>query len=580
MAKRGPKYRFYAVKNGREGPRVYTTWDECAKNTQRISNAVFKGFNCIEDAEEFIAIMIANGVQPPPAPLLTHVPPATEADIPALAIPRIEPAAVKLSQDQKRVLTRVKKGQSVFFTGSAGTGKSLLMREIIDYKSGRQSRRLGITATTGIAACNIEGTTLHSWSGLMPNTKDGKDLAGKLFGQKMMKNTLERWKETDTLIIDEISMLDGDLFDTLEECARCIRHNDEPFGGIQLIISGDFCQLPPVPDRSGKPMKFAFDAQSWERCMGEPIFLKKVFRQKEQTFVDMLNEMRFGKLNPDTIDRFYKLSRPVTYTDGIEPTGLYSTRMEVNAANMDRLRRLPGPGKVYQARDRSGIDSKGKHVSEKTMDELLEKRTIAPKDIELRIGAQVMLIKNLVQGVLVNGSVGNVTAFRTPLEAHHERMAIAGVQPPEPGMSLGAREKEKFDRAKELQWPVVRFANGRELLCIPAEFTVENADGGMEAAREQIPLIHAWALSVHKSQGQTLERVLVDLRRTFEKGQAYVALSRATRMDQLQVLNFSPDKVRAHPRVLEWYNEVPPQPEVVDISDEDMDEEFDVAFID
>ncbi|KAL1675464.1 hypothetical protein EV122DRAFT_183394, partial [Schizophyllum commune] len=125
------------------------------------------------------------------------------------------------------------------------------------------------------------------------------------------------------------------------------------------ILSGDFCQLPPVP-LDGKAVKFAFDAESWYPCMGPPVILTKVFRQKEQTFVDMLNEMRFGNLRPETIEKFRQLARPVTYTDGIEATGLYSTRVEVEGANMKRLRELPGPGKIFRSTDRAGRDSNGK----------------------------------------------------------------------------------------------------------------------------------------------------------------------------------------------------------------------------
>jgi len=339
-----------------------------------------------------------------------------------------------------------------------------------------------------------------------------------------------------TLIIDEISMIDGTLFDKLESLARSLRWDSRAFGGIQLILSGDFCQLPPVPDRGPRgeeiPATFAFEANSWNRCVGQPMNLTQVFRQKDQAFVDMLNAIRFGKTSVSTARAFRQLSRRVTYDDGIEPTELFPTRAEVDYANRTRLEQLPDKPHIYEARDIPGLDSNGKRVSIAHMERLLD-RMVAPKILELKVGAQVMLIKNLKQGVLVNGSLGKVVAF-TSLERADDL-------------------PERSDRIPSgVTWPAVQFTNGMQMVISPVDFTVQNANGEMEAGRSQVPLILSYALSVHKSQGQTLERLKVDLRRTFEKGQAYVALSRATTMERLQILNFDPDKIVAHPRVLEW----------------------------
>ncbi|KAI6136943.1 P-loop containing nucleoside triphosphate hydrolase protein [Pisolithus sp. B1] len=304
----------------------------------------------------------------------------------------------------------------------------------------------------------------------------------------------------------------------------------------QLVVSGDFCQLPPVPDRdkNGVPMPaiFAFEARSWGRCIPRPVVLIKVFRQKEQSFVDMLNLLRWGVTNSEVVQAFRALARPVSYTDGIGPTELYPLRAEVERANRTRLDALPGSGTRYDATDTPGINSYGEKVSLPQMERLLD-RLVAPRSILLKVGAQVMLIKvgrfllrknccdavileNLVQGQLVNGSVGQVIGFRTPQEASQSLTDIGTEE------SLKGNKAEALravTRCNDAKWPVVRFTNGRELLCVPAEFTVNNAYGEMEASRWQVPLILAWALSVHKSQGQTLERVKVDLGRTFEKGQ-------------------------------------------------------------
>ncbi|KAK7064560.1 P-loop containing nucleoside triphosphate hydrolase protein [Favolaschia claudopus] len=326
-------------------------------------------------------------------------------------------------------------------------------------------------------------------------------------------------------------MVDGQLFDKLEEIARILRRNDAPFGGIQLVLSGDFFQLPPVPNRNGDeiiPPTFAFDARTWNTCIDRPMILNRVFRQKDQTFVNLLNAMRFGKM--ENLEPFRALARTVEYTDGIKPTELLSRRDEVDRVNITRLNDLPGNCETYQAHDMAGLNSKNERISTQQMDKLLE-RLVVPKSI----GLKVMLVKNLSQGRLVNGSTGQVVGFSTAFDAIQRHLEVAK-------LDINAPPPPELARSTQL-WPVVKFVNGVEMLMVPQEFTINNADGGMEARRDQ----------VHKSQGQTIERVKVDLKNTFEKGQAYVAISRATTMEHLQILNFHPSKVVAHPRVLQWY---------------------------
>jgi len=202
----------------------------------------------------------------------------------------------------------------------------------------------------------------------------------------------------------------------------------------------------------------------------------------------------------------------------------------------------------FYAEDRPGFDERGERVSSRKMARLLN-RLVALPTVVLKIGAQVMLIKNLVQGHLVNGTTGKVIGFLTRFAAARRRLLLAGRDKPEDYRLAAVKRCDTL-------WPLVMFTNGSEYLCVPEVFSVTGARGNVEASRTQVPLILAWALSVHKSQGQTLERVRVDLRNTFEKGQAYVALSRATRLDQLEVRNFDPLKVMAHPRVVEWYEEL------------------------
>ena len=227
-----------------------------------------------------------------------------------------------LSEEQRGILKAVvDEGKSVFFTGSAGTGKSVLMKQIIAKlrdKYVREPDRVAVTASTGLAACHIEGTTLHSFAGAGLAKEPAPELVKKI---KRNARTKSRWQRTKVLIIDEISMVDGDLYDKLEYIARAIRNNGRPFGGIQLVITGDFFQLPPVPDR-GRAAKFAFDAATWNTTIEHTILLNHVFRQKDPAFANILNEIRLGKLTPESIKEFQRLSRPLQYEDEITATEL------------------------------------------------------------------------------------------------------------------------------------------------------------------------------------------------------------------------------------------------------------------
>ena len=233
------------------------------------------------------------------------------------ALPR-----VFLSDEQKQVLELVaEKKKSVFFTGSAGTGKSVLLREIIEklvVKHKREPDRVAVTASTGLAACNVGGVTLHSYAGIGLGKEDVPTLVKKI---KRNAKAKQRWMRTKVLIVDEISMVDGDLFDKLEAIARAVRNNGRPFGGIQLVITGDFFQLPPVPDY-GKVAKFSFDASTWNTSIEHTIGLTQVFRQKDPVFANMLNEMRLGRLTQKSIDSFRSLNRPLGFVDDFEATEL------------------------------------------------------------------------------------------------------------------------------------------------------------------------------------------------------------------------------------------------------------------
>lgn len=460
-----------------------------------------------------------------------------------------------LSNEQRRVLELVvEKGQSVFFTGAAGTGKSVLMRAIIadlKKKFARDPERVAVTASTGLAACNIGGITLHSFSGIGLGKEDAAALVKKVRRNPKAKN---RWLKVKCLIIDEVSMVDGELFDKLSQIGRLIRNNGRPWGGIQLIITGDFFQLPPVPEGGQRDVKFAFDASTWSTSIDHTIGLTEVFRQKDPEFARMLNEMRIGEISAATEKSFKSLSRPLKFDDGLDMSQLYPTRAQVESSNASRLRALPGELRRFEAMDSGDPQNR---------DRLLA-NMMAPKALDLKIGAQVMLIKNWDES-LVNGSLGKVIAF-SDLKAFE--MKDAGEYDADMDDAMAkARQKlkmfSKSDGESESDgqvFPVVQFIGtdgmARVVLVQPEDWKVELPNGEVQATRSQLPLILAWALSIHKAQGQTLERVTVDLGKVFEKGQAYVALSRATSQHGLQVLNFNKHKVMAHPKVCNFYKQL------------------------
>ena len=503
-----------------------------------------------------------------------------------------------LSKEQETVLQRVLLGISLFYTGSAGTGKSVLLRSII--KALRQKYKTGVavTASTGLAACNIGGITLHSFGGIGLGSGTVDSLVKKI---RRNKKATKRWMETKVLIIDEVSMVDGELLDKLNEIAKKFRRNNAPFGGIQVVACGDFYQLPPVVKKTGldgeinEDMEafFSFECLAWKETIQQTIILKEVFRQKgDQVFIDMLNEMRDGRISDRTVREFQRLSRPLSCPRGIVPAELYATRYEVENANKRRLQALPGSESRYRAIDTGTLPEPQKST--------LLANFLAPQELSLKKDAQVMCIKNFDE-TLVNGSLGTIIDFMdkdTYMKAFGPETGSgagvgAGAEPAldENGKlkdfvfnddefsavttgsltqkNLSEEEKQKAERKSKLhddlkgdfkdrKFPLVKFlapdgVNTRIVLVEPEEWTVEDEDGHVLVSRTQFPLMLAWSLSIHKSQGQTLTKVKVDLKKVFETGQSYVALSRATSREGLQVLNFNAFKVRSHPKVVKFY---------------------------
>ncbi len=305
-----------------------------------------------------------------------------------------------------------------------------------------------MTASTGLAAVNIGGTTLHSFSGIGLGT----DSVDKLIGlNKTRPKNRKKWESAKILIIDEISMLSADLWDKIEEIARAVRDNDDPFGGIQLIVCGDFLQLPPVSKRGRDRERFCFQSESWSRCMTVQIELRQVFRQANQSTVTMLNELRRGICSPSTAallrSRLVSANAPIASKDneGVEPTRLYSHNADVDTENRSRLERLPGDEAVFDAKD-----------SPKKAPSNVFRNFRAPKRLALKVGAQVILLKNDGKTGLVNGSRGVVIGFQSqarakaiskapsspspsPIDSSTRTTRMVIMEPPIDGSSIGKR---------------------------------------------------------------------------------------------------------------------------------------------
>ncbi|KAF5679187.1 mitochondrial dna helicase [Fusarium heterosporum] len=468
----------------------------------------------------------------------------------------LRPDGESLNEEQQAVFNLVvNQGESVFFTGPAGSGKSFLLKRIIKslgFKYFAEKDSVGVTASTGIAAQNIGGTTLHRFAGVGLGQAPTLKLINDILDSDFKK---QRWLDVRVLVVDEISMIDCLFFDKLDAIARAIRGTDLPFGGIQLVLCGDFFQLPPVTKGSddGSP-RFCFESKAWNRALQHTINLSHIYRQRDPEFTKMLNQIREGCLSPVTTEKFKRLQRSVA-GDGVECTELFPLRREADRANARRLQSINGKAYNYTA-------GHGGTVKNPDIRKMLLSDCIAPEYLTLKEGAQVMLLKN-IDSSLVNGSQGSVIGFSNKHSFLHEDWDNGG---PYHNM-VSSRELDEMIEDRLTFYPVVRFVmpDGikRTHFCEPAEWGVERwvadpfAEDGWRveklATRTQVPLLLAWALSIHKAQGQTLDRVKVDLDRVFETGQAYVALSRSRSIDGLQVLNFDPDKVTVHPKAKAFY---------------------------
>lgn len=416
----------------------------------------------------------------------------------------------QLSEEQKKALDVVSSGQNLFLTGAGGTGKTFLLNLIIEQLRERYSHKsVFVTATTGVAALNLAGSTLHSFAGFGISINDP---------QKMLKDCKTfirtRWRQTRALVIDEVSMLDAKTYDVLEEFARGVRQSNLPWGGIQLVLSGDFFQLPPVTP--GEKPAFCFQGERWRHSDLVVIRLVRVFRQHgDPEFASILAEIRRGEVSDRAKELLASCVRPPPPGE-ILPTILHSHRANSQEENQQFFDSLcSSPIHQYESKDRG--DEKYRST--------LDRSCQAPKTLYLRKGAQVMLLCNIPDLQLVNGSRGVVKS----LDENAIKVDF-----------FGHSNNVGDEKLISVSVPVKRF-----------EYRLGDK---VLATRDQFPLQLAWSSTIHKAQGLSLDFVEVVVNEAFAEGQVYVALSRATSLKGLFLREpLDPSRVRANQEVIKFY---------------------------
>ena len=449
---------------------------------------------------------------------------------------------------QSSALDILKTGQNVFLTGSAGSGKTYTLNQYINYLRARRVP-VAVTASTGIAATHMNGTTIHSWSGI--GIKD--ELSDRDLTNLSRKQFLaDRLKDTAVLIIDEISMLHAKQLNLVNQVLKHVRKNDAAFGGIQVVVAGDFFQLPPIGSKGeSNREKFAFMSEAWLDAKFHICYLSEQHRQVSEAanggldLDDILNQIRRQEV---TFEAIAALEATFDQNVDINRTRLYTHNLNVNKINDKELAALEGETMRFEATATG--DSK--------LVETLKKTVRTQDELILKVGAKVMFIKNNTELGVSNGTMGELIGFAAvkiddskdtsdDLIEDTAQDAIAKNTKNKAKKDKESKEKPKDKKPTTQKMPVVRLNSGREVIAEPEEWIIEDETGDVLASYLQVPLCLAWAITIHKSQGMTLEAAEIDLSRTFELGQGYVALSRLKSLAGLQLLGMNDMSLQLDP---------------------------------
>ncbi len=399
---------------------------------------------------------------------------------------------------QQEALAILESGQSVLLTGAAGTGKTYLMNEFIR-RSKRRGKSVAVTATTGLAATHLNGATIHAWAGIGVH-----DELPKLFFAKLGKQRTTLITKADILIIDEISMLHDFRLDMVEEVTRTVRGGDKPFGGLQVVLVGDFFQLPPVNRHDSKEGGFVLSSEAWRSGNFTVCYLQKQYRQSDDdSYAAILNGIRAGVLTRNQLTTLQNRI-DVALDPFVARTRLLTVNVDVDRINDAELGRLDGDVYEYE------METTGS----KRYIEQLTRSCLAPEVLLLKKGAHVMCIKNSPNKKYANGTLGVVIDF------------------------------------DDEEYPIVKLNNGKTITIMPDMWELIDGDK-RRATLRQLPLRLAWAITVHKSQGMTLDAAHIDLRRAFVEGMGYVALSRVKTMNQLALDGLNGMALKTSPQARE-----------------------------
>ncbi len=422
--------------------------------------------------------------------------------------------------EQAAVLAHVLQGENVMITGSAGTGKSFLINHICK-EFDAQGVIYSVLAPTGVAALNVSGQTIHRFLGLRPDIRTKNDYVTKIY-----KRSKVPWATLRVLIIDEVSMIHPNLFILFDEICRLHNRHGKPFGGIQLILLGDYFQLSPIPekDEPANAPKYIFETEVWKALNIRVHVLRNVMRQNEQDFIAALNDLRVGIYSEKVKAMIARCGTNVKQ-EGKHYVKLYSLNAQKNEANMKALKELCTEARTYRALDIG--------------DEKYLQGCRAEKEITLKIGCPVMMLWNLPDQGLCNGSIGVIT--------HYDEVGLPVVK-----FNSGV-----ISSIKKQTWSVQeKVASGSRVI----------------ASRTQVPLAIAWSITSHKAQGLTLCHVEVDLRGVFTAGQMYVMLSRAANSKGLIVTGFKRRAIMVDDIVTQFYLTNNPIEKLGDGDDEGGDE--------
>jgi ATP-dependent exoDNAse (exonuclease V) alpha subunit len=388
-------------------------------------------------------------------------------------------------------------GHNVYLTGPAGSGKTFLLNKFISFLKNKNVK-IGITASTGIAATHLGGITLDSWSGI--------GIRDRLSDTEIeeMKNKLYlkiRYLGAKVLIIDEISMLSSSKFDLLDTVCRKIRGINMPFGGIQIVLCGDFFQLPPVGDNRNQA-NFIYKSAIWPKMNLKVCYLDQPYRQSDPEFLRVLNALRRNEITDEILQILIKTIGQKLETN-IPPVKLYTHNVDVEAINNEELIRLNGEIHTFQ------METKGVPV----LTEMIKKSCLAPEKLQLKKDAVVMFVRNNLKEGYVNGTMGKVVGFTRQ------------------------------------GYPVVETTEKKKITAVPVAFTIEE-NNIVKAQVSQIPLRLAWAITVHKSQGMTISQAEIDLGKSFLTGMGYVAMSRMKSLSGLRLLDLNKIALTVNPEVI------------------------------